>query len=179
MSTPVVRVRPVRKPSLVLVKGGRGQPASPPLTEADRYPRFPPAWVDWLVLGLGLAALNLPSPIPLLSVGGIVVIELLLARRIKQEGGEDPNIPDGVAMFFSPLFTDIRLKKPLERKLPPITPFTKQIVIFALCEGALYFLRAAVPFGLNRSWQNFLTLLLFVVVAGVGLKALLWWDTSR
>ncbi|NOT58309.1 MAG: hypothetical protein HOP18_27205 [Deltaproteobacteria bacterium] len=179
MSTNMVQVRGVRKPSLVLVKGGRGKVATPPLTDDERYPRFPPAWVDWLVLGLGLAALNLPSPTPLFSVGSMVIISLLVARHIKKEGGQDPNIDDGMATFLSGFFREERLRRPLERQLPAITAFSKQLIVFVICEAVLYLVRRMVLSGHGGEPSNFLAILLFAIVAFVGLKVLLWWDTSR
>jgi len=177
MNTDVVNLRGVRKPSLILIKGGRGKVAPPPLTDDERYLRFPPAWVDWLVLGLGLATLNLPSPVPLVSIVGIVLIALLVARRIKKEGGEDPNIDDGVATFLAEFFTDSRVKRPLERRLPAVTAFTKQIIVFAVCEVSLYFLWQGFSSGSNDETSSFLTILLFVVVTCAGLQVLIWWDT--
>jgi uncharacterized protein YggT (Ycf19 family) len=179
----MVRVRGVRKPSLVLVKGGRGKVATPPLTDDERYPRFPPAWVDWLILGLGLAALNLPSPIPLLSLVAMVVISLVLAHRIKKDGGEDPNVDIGIASvcigFFIEFMGSPQVKRPLERQFPKVRIFDKQLVVFVICEAVLYLMRRMVLSGHGGEPSNFLSILLFVIVVGVGLRVLLWWDTSR
>lgn len=183
MSTKVIPFTGVRKRSLVLVKGGRGKVATPSLTDGERYPRFPPAWVDWLILGLGLAALNLPSPIPLLSLVAIVVISLVLARRVKKDGGEDPNVDSGVSSvciaFFTGLLGYPPVKRPLERQFPKVRIFDKQLVVFVACEAVLYLMKRMVLSGPHGESSNFLSILLFVIVVGVGFRVLLWWDTSR
>lgn len=176
MNSNVVQLRGVRKPSLVLVKGGRAKAAAPPLTDEERYPRFPPAWVDWLVLGLGLAALNFPSPVPLLSIGAIIFIVYFVARRFAAEGGDDPNRDTGVTSFFSPLFTEFRLRKPLERRLPSISAFTKQVVVFSGCEAVLCIVQYL---WVSEATLNFLSMLLFTVVTLIGLWVLMWWDAPE
>jgi hypothetical protein len=135
--------------------------------------------MDWLVLGLGLAALNLPSPVPLLSIGGIVLIALLVSRHFAREGGRDPNTDDGITTFFASFVKDVGVKRPLERRLPKPSAFDKQIVIFLVCEMVLYVARWLVGGSVDGAVSTFLTILLFVIVACAGLKVLLWWDTSR
>ena len=177
MSTNVVQLRGVRKPPLVLIKGGRGKPATPPFTDDERYPRFPPAWVDWLVLGLGLAALNLPSPIPLFCVGGIVLIAVLVTIHFTKAGGRDPNSDDGITTVLAAFFKDVGVRRPVERRLPAFSAFNKQIVVFFVCESTLCLGHRFLVLQFGSVEPKILTIVFFIGVTLLGLKALMWWDT--
>lgn len=176
MPTNVVRVRSVRKPTLVLIKGGRGQSSPTLLTGEERYPRVPPAWVDWLVVELLLAALNFPFPIFILMIAATVIISFILARHMKREGGQDPNIHYGIAAFFAGFFLAETLKRPLERKFPSITALDKQLVTFAVCEMFLYSFRHFLLANLSQQTQQILTLLVFLGVFYISLTILRRWD---